>query len=823
MQNFLSELSAQGYTIASPVLDGKIHRIPRNGSKDSAWYIGWTNHLVSNGLPYIVAEYGDWKTGEVSAYRPKNVKLTAIDNAVIKAKLSDSKKQSEADRKFRNEQASEKASEYLKSGLSEGSTPYMERKNISSLHGARIFEGTLQVPLRDEDGKTWGLQYITDDAKRFLTGSRTAGSFHLIGSDMSEIILCEGFATGASIRQAVEKTVAICFSASNMVAVAKILKRKFPSASFTVCGDDDRFTMVNGDPSNPGREAAEKAASMCHGTVVFPVFESDETKPTDFNDLHCLEGIDAVKKQLTSNENEVKTGFLPLGYEDNVFFFYHIPSKDIVRATTFSKVQLFQIAPMEYWAEKYPNSRNDADMNAAANDLIQSCKAIGQFDATRVRGTGVWMDEGRVVVNMGHCLIVDGKKMCLTCIRSWYIYIQTKNSMPELQNPLSKEETKPLIDACTGLKWVDEKSGFLLAGWIAIARIAGALPVRPHVWLTGGSGTGKSTVMDQIVAPALGGHKGKIYLQGSSTEAGIRQRMKCSSVPTIFDEFETTGEGSKERVGNLIELLRNTWSETQGSVVKGTVSGSSLEYNLQFAALVSSIRVSLDNDADRSRFSLLELAPHDNDLPHWKAMKEILKQIDSDFGERLFARSSSMVRTVRKSQGVISDALSGRVNQRFGQQMGMLLAGYWSLEHDEAITEAEAEALLSELDFYTEKKDAQITDEMECLSHLLSVKVSINVPSGMSYEKRDMSIGEAILSNEYDQVSAYGIKVDKDNLYIADSHAELKRIFRNTRWVSWKNSFRRLGNTENKKVFRFASILSRATAIPLSVLQGDLE
>jgi len=61
--------------------------------------------------------------------------------------------------------------------------------------------------------------------------------------------------------------------------------------------------------------------------------------------------------------------------------------------------------------------------------------------------------------------------------------------------------------------------------------------------ITGGSGTGKSTCLTDLIKPLVGKY---LDLQGSSTESGIRQDLKGSAVPVVFDEFETDGENQRE-------------------------------------------------------------------------------------------------------------------------------------------------------------------------------------------------------------------------------------------------------------------------------------
>ena len=79
-------------------------------------------------------------------------------------------------------------------------------------------------------GNLVGCQLISEDGtKRFLSGQRTKGA-SLIIDNKGRDILCEGFATGMSVRRAMKHlreryTIHVCFSAGNMLEIAKGLNR----------------------------------------------------------------------------------------------------------------------------------------------------------------------------------------------------------------------------------------------------------------------------------------------------------------------------------------------------------------------------------------------------------------------------------------------------------------------------------------------------------------------------------------------------------------------------------------------------------------------
>jgi hypothetical protein len=277
-------------------------------------------------------------------------------------------------------------------------------------------------------------------------------------------------------------------------------------------------------------------------------------------------------------------------------------------------------------------------------------------------------------------------------------------------------------------------------------------------------------------------------------------------MPIIFDEFETTNESTKARTQAIIELLRQAWSHTYGHVVKGSAGGSASHYTLNFAALVSSIRIVLDNDADKSRFSILELGPHSSDKEKWKNISKLFNQITEEYGERLFSRMTRMIPTVLVSYKVLASVISQVSSQRAGQQYGMLLAAYYALGSDEPITEDIARVLVLKMDVAGERKAAVETDESETLAHLLTNKISIQDHEGTRLE---ITVGSIIhdikrgstCTTEIDELRKYGILLEPDFIYIANNHSTLsKAMFKQTKWsVNWARSLERLPGAEKAR------------------------
>lgn len=175
--------------------------------------------------------------------------------------------------------------------------PYLTSKQVIS-HGLRQDGDLLLVPMWNEVGELQSLQTIDRDGKKlFLRGGRTGGCFHEIcgrDDDGHCIIICEGYATGASIHEATGYAVIVSFTAGNLKAIAKLMREAAPEARIVVAADDDWKS-----DHNPGITSAVAAASEVGGLVAIPKFGDDRADDdTDFNDMMRAAGTEAVKQDI---------------------------------------------------------------------------------------------------------------------------------------------------------------------------------------------------------------------------------------------------------------------------------------------------------------------------------------------------------------------------------------------------------------------------------------------------------------------------------------------------------------------------------------------
>jgi len=175
--------------------------------------------------------------------------------------------------------------------------PYLVRKGVRP-HGIRIKDGSLVVPLRDIAGQLWSWQTIDPEGRKlFHRGGRTKGLFFTFAQPgqleaANTILICEGWATGATLHETLALPVVAAMNAGNLLPAASALREKFPEVKLVICADDDWET-----PGNPGVTKAQEAACCVGAEVAIPVWAgARKDGETDFNDLALAEGCEAVRR-----------------------------------------------------------------------------------------------------------------------------------------------------------------------------------------------------------------------------------------------------------------------------------------------------------------------------------------------------------------------------------------------------------------------------------------------------------------------------------------------------------------------------------------------
>lgn len=541
---------------------------------------------------------------------------------------------------------------------------------------------------------------------------------------------------------------------------------------------------------------------------------------------------DAKKLEIENNiahqQTEVKESdnhafFRCLGYDHDVFHIFQYEKSQLceMKKGDFTEGGLLALAPRDWWNAYFP-AKTGFDRTAAVDWLFRQCYKAGVFRADSVRGRGAWLDEGRSVYHFGSHLFVDGKPVDVCNMKSEYIYEVSKKFKVDTTSILTVADGQKILNTAKMFRWVRPASAPLLCGWLMLSRLCGALKWRPHIWITGESGSGKSTIVDKFVHTLVSNQS--VFAQGNSTEAGIRQKLRSDALPVLFDESEQNNEREQNRVQNVLSLIRQASSQSGAQTLKGTVTGTSMQFDVRSMFMLSSIQVSMLMQADRERITVFGLQPkkQSNAADQWKVLEQNLIDIglDETMGDRLFMRGLTMLPQILKNIDVFRIAAAryfGTVRE--GDQYGTMLAGCWSLCEDALATEEDARNMIEKLDWSDYTAEAEDNESKKALAAILERKVrssageltiyeiintaknGIDTVQGLELSKND---AEALLGR-------HGMRLDDDGLLISNNSNAITDLLRGSQYqADWRGQITRVdGITKHKKSVRINGIVSR--------------
>jgi putative DNA primase/helicase len=882
ISQFIDVLSAAGYRpVDGKILpDDRVHRL----------YYGEEKH--SSGR-YSLCVEGDFAFGWFFSdkdpqgrhdwHSKSTERQTPEERKAAKKRIAEARRRAEEKRNRYQARLADRLTKLVRALPKAEAHPYLTAKGVAA-HGLllRAKGNELIVPMRGEGGRVWSVQKITPSGgKFFIAGGRVkAGYFPIAtGADSKEtLVICEGFATGASIREATGLPVVVAFNAGNLLPVAEALRVKYPDARFIFAADNDQWTNQNGTPHNPGLEKARAAAKATDGQVIYPTVDARHpARPTDFNDIHKLEGLDAVRAAFNAPEaveeqppmpDEVpdygemeaepqrerrepaatygalfdNAPFRLMGHNQGVFYYFSKTKRQIISCTAkeHSRTQLYELAPHAWWELWQAVAAGMPSETSKAEKWALTCNALMQASFERgvcrpegvVRGSGAWIDEGRPVLHCGDKVYIGRDAYDPYDVPSRYVYEASERLLVPSHEHVTAEERRAFIQICTMPTWEHPLSGPLLAGWLVIAPICSALKWRPHIWITGPTGSGKSTISD-LIHNVLGPIA--LKTEGGTTEAALRQTLGKDGRPIIVDEAEAEDQKMSAGMQAVLNLARK--ASSGGTIIKGTPNGAPITFIIRSCFCFLAINSSVKHLADESRIS--HLAIRKNDAPdareHFARLTELIdKTITPEFTKRLLARTVDNMPVLLKNITHFSRAAAGIFGSaRAADQMGPLLAGFYLLHSSAEVTAEGAAKWIKEhpgWDNYTTISASP--DHERLVAHICTSKLRVQSPGGVV----ETPIGTLIRaaqgigvtpSVDKDKAQAalrgVGIRVQHDGVIIAQQAAPLAKLLVDTPWASrWHRPLMDIkGARQVEKTTFIGGLKSRGVLIPLTVFEDD--
>ncbi len=405
---------------------------------------------------------------------------------------------------------------------------------------------------------------------------------------------------------------------------------------------------------------------------------------------------------------------------------------------------------------------SDKDFRSEKSKILVECskRTISDFNTL---GMGIWkVDNDFLIVSGPEAYLKNGSKVGSPAFKDKFIDFQSHISS-WYQPAIHRRSLSELFEIVKEIvsNWNFQQGDMipLMTAFIFLAPFQHLMSWRPHIYITGRQGTGKTSFfefLEDLYGPL-------VTRLDDSTPYGLAQKLGKNNMIGLIDEFE-----HNRRRSSVMETLKKANSGQGGTIVRGTTGISTIEFRLHHMIWMASIENGSRDAAQRARLATFILDPHNNESLKIPIKEELVilrsEMIDSMLEnwhkiEDLASEYKQSKRELLEDNAIVD----GRLVDNYAYA-----AAVWNL----------CEPGIGGLPDYIE--DIELSqDEQELLDDILNSQISI---SG-----RYCSVSEILSGQTPFEVENYGVKIvnsSNDNkTYIAIyPKSVVRHLLEDTRW-----------------------------------------
>ena len=365
----------------------------------------------------------------------------------------------------------------------------------------------------------------------------------------------------------------------------------------------------------------------------------------------------------------------------------------------------------------------DFVIKSAAAALQRACFAAGIFgDHLLFRRSGVWAGpSGAPVVHCGDQVLFEGEWRAPGARHGSQFWVAgAPTPRPDMLGCASgvaqelQERLAQLWD------WAEPGAPVAVLGLLGNAYLGASVAWRPAAFVFGGTGSGKSALLEVVRAALPVAH-----YSNDSSKAGIEGAVGGRAVPILVDE--ASDRADREGARRLADIVLSATGGDGTRGVRGTADGGARSIEIAGTILMFSIRPPALEPQHLGRFSLIGLRPAaegaDHRVEHAATASYARAHAASLWGRALSAheRYASGLERFRAALGDAGCAPRER------DQNGALLAGWWVLTREGVPSARDArEGVLALGDLVRRAEDARAADRpARAIEHLLSSPLTL--------------------------------------------------------------------------------------------------
>jgi len=413
------------------------------------------------------------------------------------------------------------------------------------------------------------------------------------------------------------------------------------------------------------------------------------------------------------------------------------------------------------------------------------------------KGCGVWNDDGRIVIFTGEYFInIDTKKVYdISEFKSKYLYEMNSDiEIDDFANVLSQEEITGIVDSIKRLKFQESASNDFLIGWIVASLIGGILHWRPHIYITGSPGAGKSTINEMILKKLFGNFNVNPTSSSGNTFPSIRNLISGVTYPVVIDEAESKKKIENSHINEIMDCARavSTYNEKGNFITNAKDSnGNNNYYLISSMFCLIGVNPAITDEADYRRWSRLEFKGEKNP-ESWQDDRFFIEtnctqSLGIKFRNFVWNNTRAITKNIDNFRIVTGRHTKSQIT---GDQIGTLLGARWSLANMKIYTDDEIESILKNYDIRPEIISNKISEANESITTLNAIFDTIIPGIKQTTIKREMIEFAGVLKskdytkNEYVNdrkafFSVYGIALSRCMRYIyirVNNHGPLQKL-----------------------------------------------
>ncbi|MBC2717771.1 MAG: hypothetical protein HF978_20910 [Desulfobacteraceae bacterium] len=440
-----------------------------------------------------------------------------------------------------------------------------------------------------------------------------------------------------------------------------------------------------------------------------------------------------------------------------------------------------------------------------------------------VNGGEAFLWDGTTVKVQDHPLI-EGKLIDWKPGSEWTDITEVIDLLKKMNADIAKKMLDEIISQVDQWEFTGRSDSLLITGWMLAQIVQTAWKWRPHLWISGSQGSGKS-YLTMLADDILGGLC--LRKEGNGlTEAGLRQSIFNHAKCVIIDEFEQSDHREK-----IIEILRS--AGRGGYITKGSVSQTAVNFKINHMVMVCSIETGLIRAAEKNRYLLVQTNKNENvkpKLPTTDKANELQKYM---LAYALWA--------IWKAKDAIT-----RLPHFQGQDNRWIESVSVPFSMLASCTDDPAGQLTSMVSFYLNDQVDRLAEEVEedetalldaILMSTIRLPIEVEAPSGsMSampktiYDIRTVGqiINDLNISDAHDKtLHAHGIRLSAlktgENYLAMHAIVVKKKLLSNTRWakLNIRDILMRIPGAIDRREY-IAGVQNRCILIPLEQTKVEI-